>query len=252
MKDALGEIGLVSDIDDLSGNSSIQCNSDPNDSLQVIGQRGGDGSNRPGVVELLQIVDALFDLAPALDERIDQILERQNILEMGLGLPVDLRAIVVTVASKFPQAPDRLVLVVAEKILENRNRLQGKVYERPVAANPKILSPNARRLFRKTHSQGSLGRDSGLGSSLGSNEMPSRWGPDPRSQQTAQTFVPLVSHFLIPPVDVSVAVSSLASSMCSDSGNTQLVQRPACGSDGFIECRICQQRLPIANDQDWK
>ena len=253
LKVALGELGLVSDIDDdLSEHSSAQCNLDPNDSLQAIGQRGDDGSNHPGAMELLQTVDALFDLAPALDERIDQILERQK-TEMLWDLPVDLRAIVVTVASKFPRAPDRLVLVVAQRILENRNRLQGKkIRGKPVAANPETLRLNAPTLSRGAHSQGGFDRDSGLGSSLGPSEKPSRFGLDTRSQQNAQTSVPLMRYLLVPPVDESTTASSLASSVCSDSGKAQLVQRPACGSDGYFKCGICQQSLSIANDQDWK
>ena len=112
MEGVLGGLGLASDIDDLSEYSSTECDSDPNNSLQIIEQKGDDGRNYPGVMELSRIVDALFDLAPALGELTDQILEREKIWEM------DLLAIVITVASKFPQAPDGFVSVVARGILK--------------------------------------------------------------------------------------------------------------------------------------
>ena len=256
MKDVLGELGLASDIDDLSEHSSTQCDSDPNDSLQTSEQEGDDASNYPGGMELSQIVDALFDLAPALDERIDQILEREKILEMRYDLPVDLRAIVVTVGSKFPQAPEEFVLVVARRILINRNRLQRKPTEgvrgMPVAANPERWRPNVRTRLSGAPSLGSFGQDSGPRSSLGSYEVSSGWGSGLRSQQTALTSAPSMPQLSVPRVDVSVTASSLASSMYSDCKNAQFVQMPARGSDGLIKCEICQQRLSIANDRSWK
>ena len=204
-------------------------------------------------MELSRVVDALFDLAPALDERIDQILERKKILETRYKLPVDLRAIVVTVASKFPQAPDGFVLIVARRVLINRNRLQKKptegVQEKPVAANPeRSWQPSVWIRSSGVPSLHTPGQGSGFGSSLGSLEMSSGWGSGPRSQQTTQTSV------LSAParVDVSETASSFATSMCSDSKNAQLVQMPARGGDGRIKCEICQQRLSIANDQSWK
>ena len=256
LKDVLGKLGLASDIDDLSEYSSTKFDSDPNDRLRTIEQKGDDGSNYPGVMELSEIVDALFDLAPALDERIDQILEREKILEMRYDIPVDLRAIVVTVGSKFPQAPDEFVLVVARRILVNRNRLQGKptegVWEKQVAANPGIRQPNIRTPFSGAPSLGSFGQDSGPRSSLGSYEMSSGWDSGPRSQQTAQASVPSVPQPSVTRVDVSVTASSFASSMYSGNKNAKLVKMPARGSDGRIKCEICQQTLLIANDWSWK
>ena len=264
MKDVLGGLGLASDIDnlseysstecDLDPNNSLQtsteCDSEPNNSLQTIEQKGDDDSNYRGVMELSRIVDALFDLAPALGERIDQILEREKIWEM------DLPATVITVASKFPQAPDRFVSEVARGILKNRSRLHkkltGAVWGEPVVADPGLRRPNAPTLFSEAPLRGSFGQDTGPRSSLGSCERPSVWDSGLLSQQTAQTSVPSAPQLPAPGVDVSVAASSFASSMYSDSKNAQLVQMPTRGSDGRIKCEICQQSLVIANDWSWK
>ena len=173
LENVLRELGLASGIDDLPECSSAQCDLDPSDSpqtielkgddnnsLQTIEKKEDDGSCYPGLMELSRIVDALFGLAPALDERIDQILEREKILEMRSHLPVDLRAIVVTVASKFPQAPDGFVLVAARRILGNRNRLQKMltegVWEKPVAAYPKVWRPSVPTLFSEAPLSGSF------------------------------------------------------------------------------------------------
>ena len=282
LEQVLGELGLASDIDDLSECSSAQCDSDPNggsqtteqkgddndslqtieqkgdgnDSLQTIEQKGDDGSSYPGVMELSRIVDALFDLAPALDERIDQILEREKILEMRSHLPVDLRAIVVTVASKYPQAPDGFVLVVARRILWNRNRLQKKltegVREKPVAAYPEVWRPSVPTLFSDAPSPGSIDQNPMLWTPVHPYEIPTGRDPGPRSQQTMQTSIRPVLRPFVPRVDASMIASSSASSVYSDSKNAQLVQMPGRGSDGRIKCEICQQRLSIADDQSWK
>ena len=251
MKDVVGKLGLASDIDDLSEYSSIQCGSDPDESLRTIEQKGDNGSNYPGVMELSQIVDALFDLAPALDERVDQILELEN-MKMRLDLPVDLRAIVVTVASKFPQAPDGFVLLVARRILINRNRLQKKLTEEVWETNPESWRPKVPAPPSRALSRGSFGQDSGPRSSLGSYELSSGWGSGLRSQQTAPTTVPSAFQPSVPRIDESVTAPSFASSMYSDNKIAQLVQMPAPGSDCRIKCEICQQRLLITNDQRWK
>lgn len=215
--------------------------------------------------ELSHIVESLFDLSTVLDEKIQELEDRDRIMETDIHHSTDIRALIVNIGSKFPQAPESLVELVSSNIHINRRRLNRALREpsseesflAESTSQPNIKSTPASRftVFNINRSQTSTVADShsirSIGSSMNSTNDLS-FCDTPLSTVFTGTSYTTTSFLEIPSIAESLFSSSIASSDGEASANHGIPPKPVADSGGRIKCLICGNRITVSRRGGWR